>query len=542
MTAEYTLSPETPTAVQADSAVTLATVTDGAAISYTVDGSDPADSGTKKTYTAGTPITLSAGTTTVKAVATKANWANSAVFSGDFTHTVSANPPPSDGDSDPLTAAVNFGTTTSDTSGVTIGSFDDDGAAQAITLSVVEEPLAFFTVQKNATQTITVGGTDATKVAMTETRTVDGTAASAAKAVFSVNMEDLLFNGGFGGSPDGAIIPTGKETRTFTLTVSESNCTSRVITVALDITLDKDTETTIYHREGEPENYHYVKVRDAELTENDETIWTLVSTTKYKFKAFTKGQVGDLQNAFVWVDHHGTGGTDGSAGFANGTTQGYSEYRLFVKKNQNIGKIVFIVINSRKVQDNSLNSIHTDLRNYLSIELYGAGTPGTRTQRITRSDAFSATMLQENVLNNMSKEGLISLSDNYDYKYKALVLGKNITLAGDGTSVPILGTSESIWHSPMGMHYLLAVDKNALVIIDDHAKITDFYGTYPLIKVGDGGKLYLKGGAITGNAVGTNAYLIENATANDVVQGSTAFTGNTVYQDTNAKEVTLTSN
>jgi hypothetical protein len=551
MTAEYTLSPETPTAVQADSAVTLATVTDGAAISYTTDNSDPAASGTKTTYTAGTPITLSAGTTTVKAVATKANWANSAVFSKDFTYTVgSANPPPSGGDSDPLTSVVYYSATANATTAGDLSNTSGTQAAPVWNLNVTEEPAVYFEIEKSAAQTITVGGADAAKVTKITEGSLDGTTASDTVDLFSVNMEDLLFNGAFGGSTDGSTIPSGTETRTFTLTVSEPSHTSRVITMTLDLSLDADTDTTIYHRKGEPGNYHYVKVRDAELGEDDKTNYA--TATSPAFSALTVGPVTDLQNAFVWVDHHGVAGdaTTGATGYANGTTEGYSEYRLFVKKNQQIGKINVKFLNSKPQVDDYSMTYDTDLRNYISIELYGAGSPGGRENRITHDDSFSTT-LDTQVFNHnaaTSEGGLIGLAPSSTYgvgdreqwemiqKHKALVLEKNITLAGNGSSVPMgapdFSNPNNKW-TTLAISYLIDVRQNSMVIMRNHAKVTDFYGVFAPINLATdsdiSGKFYMYGGAITGNTfTGGSQSLVRGGTANTnmFLLGGDTTTGN----------------
>ena len=73
--------------------ITITDATANAVITYTTDGSDPLTSATAKTYTAGTPIVLavSANPQTVTAVATLANWTNSAEASTIYT--VSSIPP-----------------------------------------------------------------------------------------------------------------------------------------------------------------------------------------------------------------------------------------------------------------------------------------------------------------------------------------------------------------------------------------------------------------------------------------------------------------
>jgi hypothetical protein len=176
-------------------------------------------------------------------------------------------------------------------------------------------------------QTITVNGADAAKVRKADNREtlgagsykqIDGTSGEAGDTntytgftagsttdVFAVDMEDLLFDGNFGGEGH-----KGTETRTFTLIVEETGKTSRTITVNLNITLDTETETSIYHREGTPGAYRYEKVRDAALTAADKknTVQPEGYAAASDFTALTLGPVTDLQNAFVWVDRHGEGG------------------------------------------------------------------------------------------------------------------------------------------------------------------------------------------------------------------------------------------
>jgi len=70
--------------------VTITTTTGTASIYYTTDGSNPSSSSTKKLYS--TAITVSA-TTTIKAIATKSGWNNSAIATATFTATAPAATP-----------------------------------------------------------------------------------------------------------------------------------------------------------------------------------------------------------------------------------------------------------------------------------------------------------------------------------------------------------------------------------------------------------------------------------------------------------------
>jgi hypothetical protein len=336
--------------------------------------------------------------------------------------------------------------------------------------------------------------------------------------------------------------------------VSETGKASRIITVNMDITLDGDTETSIYHREGTPGNYHYVKVRDAELTDADKTQYA----TDGIFTAMATGPVKDLQNVFVWVDHHGEGPLTGGAsrtapaGFAAGTTEGYSEYRLFVKKNQQIGKINLMFIGKQLDEDGEEN----DLRDCMSIELYGAGPKGASTgtqgreQKITRNANFSTVIVDENgigtttphILNNVAaSNGLLSFSTRYAKnqwdKYKALVLGKNITIDAEASAgvneFPANVTTDNPW-SDLGVSSLVHVTNNSLLIMNDHSKITGFYSTstnqVPIrTQESVTNYFYMRGGTITGNIVASGVIKAHPNTnvvnTGGVIDGNTNKTG-----------------
>jgi hypothetical protein len=405
------------------------------------------------------------------------------------------------------------------------GSINGEEAAQTMTLAIGEEPLAYFAIGKTAAQTIAVSNDGGNKVTQAEEgETLGGETASDTVALFSVNMEDLLFDGAFG-SFDADAIPTGTETRAFTLTVTEEGKDPRTIAVSLNITLDPDTETSIYHREGEPGNYRYVKVRNAELTSADTT--NHAHSTRNDFAAFDEGTVKDLQNAFVWVDHYGLGG-DSNTGFADGTTEGYSEYRLFLKKSQQIGKIGLM-----------FNNRGGDARNNMSVELYGAGRPGTKELKITRNTIYSNES-RTFVLNHTSSgmDGFITLKSNN--KNKALVLGKNIIIDAEGIAEDITtqfrGSGEMTGWYAMSVTYLICINDNSMLIMNNHSKLTGCYvpsGNYGPVYLGDNddGQFYMYGGAITGN---TCQYIVYGLKANIHIIGGTT-TGNAASNGNESK-------
>jgi hypothetical protein len=312
-------------------------------------------------------------------------------------------------------------------------------------------------------------------------------------------MEDLLFDGAFGETDtfNADAIPAGTETRAFTLTVTEDGKDPRGIAVSLNITLDDTTETSIYHREGTPGNYYYVKVRDAELTSADST--NHAHSSNNNFTAFEEGTVKDLQNAFVWVDHYGLGGIS-NTGFVKGTTEGYSEYRLFLKKSQQIGKIGLM-----------FNNRGGDARDSMSVELYGAGQPGLKDLRVTRSEVYSSSQTTQ-MLNYYSSgaSGFITMVARGE-KYKALVLGKNITIDVEASAADPFTQFGSTPLRNLRIETLIDIGYYSMFIMNDHSKLTGCYRDgweasggvikHNVADIAGFSFFIMNGGAITGNVV-----------------------------------------
>jgi hypothetical protein len=307
--------------------------------------------------------------------------------------------------------------------------------------------------------------------------------------------------------------------------VADSAGDNLTIPVTLNITLDPETETSIYHREGTPGAYKYEKVRDAELTSAAAEVVSPTSATDIKYQAFAAGPVKTLQDALVWVDKYGVGGgTWGTnnvpAGYTSGTTEGYSEYRLFLKNDQQIKPIVLsLLIQKGELTNNGGWKLsENDTRDCISIQLYGAGVPGGAEKKITRvanPDKSDYTNVL-NPANGNGQYGLISLyrfgeasyiNSGYQPKYKALVLGKNITITGNGLNDDIttggaFKPADNPWNL-MGIRHFLSVGPNSTVIMEEHSKITGFYSTVnytPVTIVHSTARFYVKGGSITGNA------------------------------------------
>jgi hypothetical protein len=412
-----------------------------------------------------------------------------------------------------------------------IASYDNEGPEAAWTISVVEEPTVWFAVNKTAGQNIIVQGPDAAKVTPAESGTaVDGSTAGDTLAVFSVDMEDLLFDGAFGGpseplpqnlwlnesnvegkwpawEPGVSSVPGGKETRSFTLTAGEKGKKPVTVAVNLDITLD-DTGSTIYKKE----NGRWNKVREALASTAIPENYADIGQAK-SFTFFTPGRVEDLWHAFIWVDQFGTGGT-GEADETNGlldhsrTKKDYSRYRIFIKKDQGIGKAILKFLN----------------KDYISVELYGAGRPGAVENKIMRDERINTEGVyispSQYILNPTSIDaygGLITVGGDYNPNTetrhnKALILEKNITLDGRNEDFDA-AVNVNNTYSRLDVYQLLSVGVKAAAIMRPYSKITGVKGVTTLYchiaAIGMTGEsyygfpaaLYIQGGAIVNNSV-----------------------------------------
>jgi hypothetical protein len=241
------------------------------------------------------------------------------------------------------------------------------------------------------------------------------------------------------------------------------------------------------------------------------------------------GRVKTLQDAFVWVDKYGVGGgvwntNNVPAGYGNGTTEGYSEYRIFLKRDARIDKIVLSLLEQRG-ESKFVNWVpvltEKDTRDCISIELYGAGVPGSAEKTITR--VVDPIMNEPARALNYSTEtrGLISLhregevgaiDTGYQPKYKALVLWKNITIMAGGASDPVVGPGQrdaasNLW-GKQGIGNFLTIGANSTVIMNAHSKIRGYYAPIsgsPVLITHDTARFYMYGGIITGNASKANS-------------------------------------
>ncbi|MDR3147353.1 MAG: hypothetical protein LBU00_03125 [Treponema sp.] len=399
-----------------------------------------------------------------------------------------------------LTAELVFPEIT--TLGTTRDDWQGEGAAQTWTLSAGEETVAYFAVTKGAGQSLSVGGTGAAKVAAIDVGGlpvgVDTSGLDGNTVLYKVDTEELLFDGNLSAGGD-SVGPLA-----FTLTAAEEGKSSIVYTVNLNLSLDA-TDVSLWRKE----NGRWVKIRDAAITRDQATTC----------RALTEGPVEDLENAFAWVTAKAEGG-DGT-GAEPGTTTGYAEYRVFLKAAEHpIGKI---------------NLIYQ--KNYVSLELYGAGSPGTAERRITMNTALTTSRATETVNYNTELNdqggfiaGLINVfpvnGTDYD-RWQILVLGKNVTLDGGGEDNAVGWTGTSTQDTPwpkMGVAHLIGIALNGTVIMRDHAKITGYYSEnavsscsviYLTAHLNYLPTFYMQGGAITGNTVdkdyGGVAYLANSS-------------------------------
>jgi hypothetical protein len=377
----------------------------------------------------------------------------------------------------PLTADLAFPAEPNDGFGVTQTGWEGEGATQTWILAAGEEPRVYFAVSKAADQAITIGGTDAEKVeAAIPGETAEGFVVpplSGALAVYAVDMEDLIFDGDFDqGTPE----------RSFTLTATEAGHSDITYAMRLRPSLDTDATATLYRRaEG-----RWLRIRNPTLS-GANVYYSIGARSSLEGVIRAKAPVRDLETAFAWVCFNAESGTGQNT--KPGTTAGYSEYRIFLKADQQIGPI-FVR--------------YPEAVNYVSLELYGAGSPGGAERTITRNIQWNGTSFKlYNGSSLASSEGLISIQRNFNDQTHILILGKNVTLSGNNE---FTGFSSGL--RQMEVSALLEIYFGDLVIMKDHAKITGYNSNYthdwvPILITTSGATrrsiFYMEGGEISGN-------------------------------------------
>jgi hypothetical protein len=503
--ASYTIRAAKPSAnpasgspLKAGDRITLSTTTSGARIYYTLDNTAPTGGSALYNDTDGV-VFMEAGTATLKAIAVKEGWTDSEVLEASYTVAVL------------LTATVFItptagGKTTVDSQW---NGWDDEGPEQAVKLLLAQEELtAYFGVVKEAAQTIEPGEAYTGKVRVITDEETDGTTPDDELAVVAVDIEDLVFDG---------TDAQGKGTQTFDLVVSEDGKDPVTLTVHLELTLPQ--AATIYQNVAGTWTRIAAAWTQSEITTQYNNGKTN-NTQTTGGATLTEGPVTDLQNAIAWVDAYAVGG-DGS-NLAAGTTEGYSQYRIFIKKDEKIGK-VFLRFNTA---------------DYVSLELYGAGTPGVAERRIALNHNFNTTahILKSGKVD--SEHGLITLYHRENQKNKILVLGKNITIDGEDFELTATANPKSI-DKTLDIRSLLYAGKNGAIIMRPYSKITGYFskkaGWCVVYVTGDSSYYYMQGGEISGNKLSRESsffgviYLNSGGT-NFVYTGGT-ITGNTRSDD-----------
>jgi hypothetical protein len=370
------------------------------------------------------------------------------------------------------------------------GVWSEEGTAWTWPIVTGEELTAYFAINKTAAQTVTVkDGKDKAKVTLHTSGTVDETGTT--KTVAEVDMEDLLFDG---------TDADGKAVRSFDLLVEEAG--KAAVTVAVNLELTLPETASIYQKI----NDKWTRVA-AELTQADINKYKVKGTiaSKNTYGASTLGQPGvvdNLQKAFAWVNVRAEEGI-GSSHVEAGTTQGYSEYRILIKKNEQIGRVI-LTFNEK---------------DYVSLELYGAGVPGNAERHITLNhDEYKTEadiLLAVAPLGDHSLKGLITLHKANDYKFHTLVLGKNITLDGrketsSGFEPFELTEKNGTIDYALSYRHLLYISYNKTLIMKPHSKITGFLTSGPngVVQVTGGNSavrtaaFYMQGGTISDNKIG----------------------------------------
>jgi hypothetical protein len=465
--------------------VTLTVSPDGGGYEYVADSLTVTKAG-------GGAVTVTPGT---EGVYTFAMPAANVTVTAEF-----AQPSPS------LTADLEFPAEPNGHFGVTRTDWQGEDAAQSWTLTAGEEPTAYFAVTKTADQTITVGGTNGNKV---EAVTAAGTTPEGFTvptldntiAVFAVDAADLIFDGNF---------DSGNPALVFTLVAAEGGKASITYTVTLKPSLDAATTASIYQRK----DGRWLKIRNPTFTTENVEYSLKNAGTGLVDIIYAGAAVTDLETAFAWVCYNAEAGT--GTGLVGGTTAGFSEYRIFLKADQQIGPI--------RVRFEST---------YVSLELYGAGAPGGAERTITRNQQWDTNHMLTNTIGSTTN-GLITLGGTTGTRVFTFILGKNVTLDGknemrDETSLNKVGATGLLQISGY----------NWTVIMRDHAKITGHnsaagVGSFSPIYISASNTsyraiFYMEGGEISGNTFheGWGVAYMAGTNRNSFYKTGGVITGNT---------------
>jgi hypothetical protein len=357
-----------------------------------------------------------------------------------------------------LTADIAFASETysSDTQ------FDDQAwtgagtAAETWTLTALEQGTVYFAVYKDDAQTITVGGTDAARVTKAETGTVDDITASDEQPVFTVNTQDLVFDGG---------------DRSFTLEVSETGKVSKTVTVTLNVAAN-ETGAALFKvtREGGPEN-------PWDPLTGEETLTRLDTGTAEQPAAFN-----GFEAAFTWLETNAEADT---------------EYLIRVEKDET--SLPNLVV--------SLN-----LKNNVTLRLRGS-KDGPWTLKPLGDN--STNELNKNSIT--AQKAFIQIGYTDSEHKRTFILGNNITVKTGKARVP---QSSKSWTRSIyvGNNATLVLEKGSTITEHDTTGFSStadsviyIYGSVTAKQIGDEtkyGKIRIEGGSITNCSVPENSPLI----------------------------------
>jgi hypothetical protein len=326
----------------------------------------------------------------------------------------------------------------------------DESTETAWVLTAGEYSTVYFAVGKTASDTVTVGGADATKVTQAEKgETVDGIEATDELAVFAVDTGDLVFDGG---------------ARSFSL--GDVAVALNVVPNLTGAALFKVTRATVLKTDNNPEGYD-----EWEPLTGAETLTRIDSRATGTADNGTPEYFEKMLDAVAWI---------------NGNAETQTEYVLRVEKGERLPRIQL-----------GLNSVE-------NVVLRLRGTADSA--KILKHDGTND--ISKGSESNLSGDARLCffyigrvVSNGTHFK-KTLILGDNITVKGNESS------SETKFYG------VFRVEANATLVLEKSAVITKhlmydeaeefcpiFVTTATAINgdptVNGNGKVRIEGGSIT---------------------------------------------
>jgi hypothetical protein len=403
----------------------------------------------------GSGTNYSLGITVATAGNVKVTITKAGIEAGEKTVAVYKTPAPT------LTPEVQFGTTSASDDIVITPPDGEAGDAEVnMGVSAVEKNTVYFTAWKTANQTITPSGTDAGKVTVHTSGTVDGEAASGAKAVIEVDTRGLVFDGG---------------ARSFDLEAADTEGgLPRTIHVTLNVATRKTGAAAFKVTRPQGQTYN---------GSEDEAILERLDTGGASFATF--------QAAMEWVELYAEDNT---------------EYLIRVEQdNTSLPKFIVTFNNKENV----------------TLRLRGdQNGPWTLKRGDTASASWNpySAAFAPPVYDSTPGYfyGFFSIGVNTidSFSQKTFIVGSNITIAGLGTSS--YSNNANTWNA-------FYVERNATLALEKGSRITDWYTTEtggiwaPILVIGAmankdptrHGKLRIEGGSITNCTYSTgNAFTL----------------------------------